>query len=111
MYENLRTMARRRVVTRTVVGTEYTCMTVDTVTATVGTKLFTLTGQTYTQDKALKLLQKQYDTDTEKVVSIVSEKNVDCIYGMLESDFIRLASRMDEDRHFLEDEEEEEEEE
>ena len=103
-------MARRRVVTRTVVGTEYTCMVVDTATATVGTKVYTLTGQTYTQDKALKLIQKQYDTDTEKVVSIVSEKNVDCIYGMLESDFIRLAKPMTEERHFIEDEEEDEEE-
>lgn len=101
-------MARTRVVTRTIVGTEYTVMTVNTVAGAVGTTKYTLTGEKYTDEKALKKLQKLYDTDTEKVVSITAKESVDCIYGMLESDFVKYATRMDEDRHFLEVEDEDE---
>ena len=98
-------MARTRVVTRTIVGTEYTVMTVNTVAGAVGTTKYTLTGEKYTDDKALKKLQKMYDTDTEKVVSITGKESVDCIYGMLESDFVKYAKRMNDERHFVDEEE------
>ena len=98
-------MARTRVVTRTIVGTEYTVMTVNTVAGAVGTAKYTLTGEKYTDEKALKKLQKLYDTETEKVVSITNKESVDCIYGMLESDFVKYAKRMDDERHFVDEEE------
>ena len=97
-------MARTRVVTRTIVGTEYTVMTVNTVAGAVGTAKYTLTGEKFSDEKALKKLQKLYDTDTEKLVSITGKESVDCIYGMLESDFVKYATRMDDDRHFVNEE-------
>lgn len=99
-------MARRRVVTRTIIGTEYDVMTVDTTTSMVSTTKFTLTGEKLTLDKALKKLQKMYDTDTLKLVSIQHHRSVDCIYGMLESDFVKYAKRMNDERHFVDEEEE-----
>lgn len=97
-------MARTRVITRTIIGTEYSVMTVNTVAGAVGTTKYTLTGEKYTDEKALKKLQKLYDTDTEKVVSITGKDSVDCIYGMLESDFVKYAKRMNDERHFVDEE-------
>ena len=99
-------MARTRVITRTIIGTEYSVMTVNTVAGAVGTAKYTLTGEKFSDEKALKKLQKLYDTDTEKVVSIIGKQSVDCIFGMLETDFIKYAKRMDDERHFVDEEEE-----
>lgn len=94
-------MARTRVVTRNIKEYAYKCLCMDIQKKAVVEQVLSLTGDALTDDKALKVLQKTYDTEVLKVVSIVSMSTIDCIYGMLETDFIKYASVMDENRHFI----------
>lgn len=91
-------MARRAIVTRTVVGTEVTTMCVDTVSAEVSNKTYVLSGTFADDAKLLKAVQKAYDNDTTKNVAIVSKKDSNKIYGMWEEDFIANAMELDENR-------------
>ena len=84
-------MARMRMVTRTVNENTYTCMCVDTVSAEIVNKDFVVGMEFETDDAALKHFQKQYNTETFKVVAVVAHSVKEILYGMPESDFIRLA--------------------
>lgn len=99
-------MARTRVVTRTINVTTITALCMDITTATPLVQTLELTGETYDKEKALKVAQKTYDNDTIKVVAVQSLVTREEIYGMLETDFIRLATKMDEDRKFIDEEDE-----
>ena len=84
-------MARMRMVTRTVSENTYTCMCVDVINAEIGNCDF-IVGVTFdTDEAALKYFQKEYDTPEFKVVSVVNHTVKEILYGMPESDFIRLA--------------------
>lgn len=69
-------MARVRMVTRTINVTEVEAMCVNTTTAEVTVKSLELTGEAYTEEKALKALKKEYETSTLKVVTIQDRKSV-----------------------------------
>lgn len=94
-------MARVRVITRTINQYNYECLCVDVPTKKTVINVLPLTGDPINDEKALKALQKIYNSDTLKVVMIVSKETKETIYGMLETDFIRLAKPMDSDRHFV----------
>ena len=83
-------MARERMVTRTVNGYNVTAMTVDTVTAKLENKVFTL-GADFKEDKALDNIRKRFETDTCKVVSIVNIDTFEQLYGMSEAYFTTIA--------------------
>ena len=83
-------MARERMVTRTIEVMEYGVMCVNTQTQTVTTQVLTLTG-TVTDEKALKLARKQFETEHLKVVTICHKNVTEELYGMPESEFIKLA--------------------
>lgn len=91
-------MARRAMVTRTVVGVEVSTMAVNTSTSEVHNNTFTLSGTWKDDGKVLKAIQKKYDTEDEKNVAIVSKKEVNKLYGMYEEDFIANAMELDEAR-------------
>lgn len=102
-------MARTRMVTRTINVTEVIALTVDVTTSKVYNIPFELTGNTYTNDTALKSIKKLYETDTTKIVSIVSITEREELYGMLETDFLKSAKKLDnETRKFLEEDTDEE---
>ena len=84
-------MARERMVTRTVNGYNYTCMTVNPKTQTPGTGIFTLTGVKLDDKHALAEIQKRYTTSDCIPVHILSCDESETLYGMPESEFIRLA--------------------
>ena len=84
-------MARMRMVTRTVNENTYICMCVDTISAEIVNKYYVVGMEFDTDDAALKYFQKQYNTDTFKVVAVVSHSVKEILYGMPEADFIRLA--------------------
>ena len=84
-------MARMRMVTRTVNENTYTCMCVDTVSAEIANKDFVVGVEFETEDTALKHFQKLYNKDTFKVVAVVAHSVKEILYGMPESEFIRLA--------------------
>lgn len=99
-------MARTRVVTRTINVTTIEALCMDIKTCEPVVKDLELTGETYDNDKALKLARKLYDTETLKVVAIQSITTHEELYGMLETDFLKYATRMDDKRKFVEEEDE-----
>ena len=99
-------MARTRMITRTINVTTIETMCVDTLTAEVSIKELELTGETYTQEKALKVLKNEYETDTFKVVAIQKMEVHEEMYGLKEIDFLKVAQKLDPDtRKLLENEE------
>lgn len=96
-------MARERVVTRTINRYDYECLCYNTVTKETETKVLSLTGDPMKEEKALKELQKTYGSIQLKVLMISSVTTHETIYGMKETDFIRLAKPMDSERHFVKD--------
>jgi len=103
-------MARTRVVTRTIEVTKVDALVCD-ITNINDIKnevhQFDLVSvQTTETEKLLKICKKTCETDTIKVVSIISSEVKEEIYGMLETDFLKYAKPMTEHRKFEEEEEE-----
>lgn len=88
-------MSRTRMVTRTINVTSVEVMCVDTLTAEVTIKDLELTGETFTKQKALQALKKEYETDTFKVVAIQKMKVHEEMYGLKEIDFLKVAQKLD----------------
>ena len=88
-------MARTRMITRTINVTTIEAMCVDISTAEVSIKELELTGETYTQEKALKVLKNEYETDIFKVVAIQKMEVHEEMYGLKEIDFLKVAQKLD----------------
>ena len=83
-------MARKRMVTRTVMQTTAMVMTLNIVTAEVQIIPYDIGGQ-YNDEELLKKLQNLFQTDTLKLVHIESQTCKELLLGMDEEEFIRLA--------------------
>lgn len=83
-------MARKRMVTRTIMQTTAEVMTIDVTTADVKILTYDIGGQ-YTDTELLKKLQSLFETDTLKLVHIDSQTCTEVLLGMDEEEFIRLA--------------------
>ena len=88
-------MARVRMVTRTINVSVLDVMCVDTSSSEVTVKQFELTGETLSNEKALKILKKEYETDTLKLVAIQKTEVREEMYGLKETDFIKVAKKLD----------------
>ena len=84
-------MAKERMVTRTIETKEIEVMTVNTETAEVLNICITVGVDYNKSSDTLKFIRKHYETETVKIVAIVSEKVTTKLYGMPEQEFIRLA--------------------
>lgn len=89
-------MARSvNMVTRTIKSTKVTALCLDTQTAEPSNATFTVggtfPGDPKGNDKLLKKLKNNYETETFKVVSIVDKQVEENLYGMTEEDFIKGA--------------------
>lgn len=84
-------MARERMVTRTVILNVAEVMTVNTTTAEVRTLTVEIGGGLSTDKEILKAVKKYHETDELKVVKLLGVSNKETLYGMPESEFIRLA--------------------
>lgn len=84
-------MGRIAMVTRTINFTEVTALTVDVIAQTTGTQVFTLSGTFTENEKLMKSLKKEYETDTIKIVSIISTEVNEKLYGMTEQEFMAVA--------------------
>ena len=92
----------KNMVTRTIVGTEVTLLALDTVSAEPQNVTYTLSGKFKDSKALLKVVQRKFDTDTLKHVSVVSTSAVNQLYGMDESDFIAHAVKLDDNRQPIE---------
>ena len=88
-------MARKRMVTRTVTGTEVEVKVVVISKDEITNIKVTVGGEYTDNDKLLKAVKKEAETDDLKVLSIISTTKIDKCYGMLESEFIKLAKELD----------------
>lgn len=88
-------MARQRMVTRTVVGTECEVQVVSISASEITNINATIGGEYEDGDKLLKAVKKTLETDDLKVLKIVTSTKVEKCYGMLESEFIKLAKELD----------------
>lgn len=88
-------MARERSVTRTINVTTVKAITMDIETKAVSTQDFTISGDTPTQDLALKQAKKLYETSTLKIVAIESLETIEKLYGMSEVEFLKYAKELD----------------
>lgn len=99
-------MARKRMVTRTVTGTEAEIQIVTISASEITTIKHTVGGEFTDNDKLLKAIKKEVETEDIKVLQILTTTKIDKCYGMLESEFIKLAKELDpETRKALETEE------
>lgn len=96
-------MARKRMVTRTILGTEVVAITMTISDRATHEKTYTLNGRYENNDKIMKVLRTS-ETEDEKIVTILSSKEIEKCFGMLETDFLKYAKELDlETRKELED--------
>lgn len=82
-------MARKPMVTRTIMTTEATALCLNIETAEPFNKTVTVSGAFKKEDKELmKAVAKLIDSETEKAVTIVDAVVKETLYGMTEDDFI-----------------------
>ena len=84
-------MGRIAMVTRTINFTQVTALTVDVVAQATATQVYTLSGTFADNEKLIKALKKEYESDTIKVVSVISSEVQEQLYGMTEQEFMSLA--------------------
>ena len=88
-------MARKPMVTRTIVTTKVSFMALDVVKGEPSTETITL-PRTYSDDKKLlKVVQEVYDNEERKAVHVVAKEEIETLYGMTEQDFITNATVLD----------------
>lgn len=84
-------MARERYVTRTVNVTVCETMCMNVETAEVQIMTYEIGGGLTDSKDLLKAIRKLYETDTLKCVAIRSVSTKEILYGMPETEFIKLA--------------------
>ena len=87
-------MARVRMITRTVKGTVANVMCLDTLAAKAVNADYEISGVYQDNVKLLKALQAVYETDTLKLVHIVSSFETKQLYGMSENEFMLYAKKL-----------------
>lgn len=88
-------MARKPMVTRTIITTKVIVLCLDVNSAEPFNETVTL-PRTYKDDKKLlKSVEEVINTDTVKAVHIVDKKEIETLYGMTEQDFINSAKVLD----------------
>lgn len=88
-------MARKPMVTRTIITTKVNAMCVNLESAEVFNKEVTLPRTYKDEKKLLKAVENVVNSDTEKAVQIVDSSEVETLYGMTEQDFIDSATVLD----------------
>jgi hypothetical protein len=88
-------MARKPMVTRTIVTTKVNVLCLDIQSAEPFNKEVTLPRTYKDEKKLLKKVEEVVNTDTVKAVHIVDKTEVETLYGMTEQDFIDNATILD----------------
>lgn len=88
-------MARKPMVTRTIMTTQVNVLCLDIVAGEPFNKQVTL-PRTYKEDKKLmKAIEEVVNTENVKAVHVVAKEEVETLYGMNEQDFINNAVVLD----------------
>lgn len=85
-------MARKRMVTRTIVSTIVTVKCADLVGNTVYKDAVNLSGTFKNTEGALKAAKKLMDSDSQKVLKVLDMQEQTQLYGMTEEEFMANAN-------------------
>lgn len=88
-------MARKPMVTRTIVTTNVNVLCLDIQSAEPFNKVVTLPRTYKDEKKLLKKVEEVVNTNDVKAVRIVDKEEVETLYGMSEQDFITNATILD----------------
>ena len=88
-------MARKAMVTRTILTTKVNVLCMDTQTCEACNIDVTLPRTYKDENKLFKAVQGEVNKDSIKAVQIVSQETVETLYGMSEQDFINGAKVLD----------------
>ena len=89
-------MARKPMVTRTIVSTKVTVLAVDTADSDEMKNLTVVMPRQWDDDAdLLKAVKKQHEKDGLVIVKVVDKVKEESLYGMEETDFIANAKRLD----------------
>ena len=88
-------MARKQMVTRTIVATKVNVMCLDIVKAGPFNKDIVLPGTFKTAKKLMDAVEELVNSETEKAVHIMLQEEIETLYGMTEQDFINHAKVLD----------------
>ena len=88
-------MARKPMVTRTIVTTKVNVLCLDIQSAEPFNKVVTLPRTYKDEKKLLKKVEEVVNTDDVKAVHVVDKEEVETLYGMTEQDFITNATVLD----------------
>lgn len=88
-------MARKPMVTRTIVTTKVNVLCLDINSAEPFNKVVTLPRTYKDEKKLLKKVEEVVNTDEVKAVHIVDKEELETLYGMTEQDFITNATILD----------------
>lgn len=88
-------MARKPMVTRTIVTTKVNVLCVDINNAGPFIKSVTLPRTYKDEKKLLKKVEEIVNTEDVKAVHVVDKEEVETLYGMTEQDFIANATILD----------------
>ena len=86
---------RESMVTRTVLGTKVTALAMDTNNCEASNVTYEIVGKHTNDEKLLKKVRKEHDTEDFKIVKIVDVEPFEKRYGMKESDFIAHADELE----------------
>ena len=84
-------MKKEKMITRTINSTKAQVMQVNVKTATVEMVNVEVAGKYEDLSELLKAVQAQYDTEERKSVTVVTFEDVETLYGMPESVFMKYA--------------------
>lgn len=87
-------MARKRMVTRTIIGTEANVLVVNLTEQTTSEQVFYVDGTYKDEAKLLKAVQTLCD-ENEKAVTIISSQPTETLFGMDERTFIQNSLKLD----------------
>lgn len=88
-------MARKPMVTRTIVTTKVNVLCLDINSAEPFNKVVTLPRTYKDEKKLLEKVEEVVNTDEVKAVHIVDKEEVETLYGMTEQDFITNSTILD----------------
>lgn len=84
---------------RSIKSTRVVCMVVDTETAEVLNKTFIISQLPKSEEKLLSNIRKEYETDSEKIVSVVSKHPIEKLMGITYEQFFENAVELNPKTH------------
>ena len=88
-------MAREKMVTRTIISTKCVVLALDTETVEPSNLTVEVSGTFQNEEKLMKAVKAVAETDTLKIVQILTTETVEKFYGVSEQKFMVIARELE----------------